>query len=56
MTYVITDACISCGACSTGCPVNAIEQGDTQYTIDAGACIDCGACTGTCPVGAIEQG
>ena len=34
MAYVINDSCVSCGACATECPVNAISQGDTQYEIE----------------------
>ena len=50
MAYKITDACISCGACAAGCPVEAISEGDGQYVIDAATCIDCGACADNCPV------
>ena len=49
MAYVISDACVMCGA---GCPVEAISEGDGKYVIDAEKCVDCGACASTCPVGA----
>ncbi|MBQ7542167.1 MAG: 4Fe-4S binding protein [Clostridia bacterium] len=52
MAYIISDECISCGACAAECPVEAIAEGDGKYEIDAGKCIDCGTCADTCPVGA----
>ena len=54
MAYVISDECISCGACEADCPVSAISEGG-KYVIDADTCIDCGACAGTCPVGAPHE-
>ena len=54
MARKIGDACVSCGACESACPVGAISMGAEHMEIDAGACIDCGACEGTCPTGAIE--
>ena len=55
MAYKITDACISCGSCAGGCPVEAISEGDTQFEINADTCISCGACAGGCPVEAIVE-
>ena len=55
MAYVINDDCISCGACASECPVEAISEGDTKYVIDADLCIDCGACADVCPVDSPKQ-
>ncbi|SHJ40780.1 DUF362 domain-containing protein [Parasporobacterium paucivorans] len=55
MARIITDACVSCGACAPECPTNAISEGDGKFEIDAAECIDCGACESVCPTGAIEQ-
>lgn len=55
MARVISDECISCGACAGQCPVSAISEGDGMYVVDANECIDCGACDSECPVGAISE-
>lgn len=54
MAYVISDECLSCGACESECPVNAISEGDGKYEINADECIECGACAAQCPAGAID--
>ena len=53
MAHVISDSCVSCGACEGSCPVSAITSGADQYEIAADSCIDCGACVDLCPTGAI---
>ena len=52
MAYLITDECISCGACAAECPVSCISEGDSKYVIDADACISCRNCADVCPVSA----
>jgi len=55
MAYIITDECISCGACAEACPVSAISEGEGKYVIDADSCISCGACAESCPVAAPQE-
>jgi len=53
MKIVITQDCISCGACEPECPEGAIFQGDTQYEIDQPMCTQCETCIAACPTAAI---
>ena len=48
MAHVISDECVSCGACEAECPVGAISQGADHYEIDPAAC------AAQCPTGAIS--
>ncbi len=52
MAYVITDECISCGACEGECPVSCISAGDSKFEINKDECISCGNCASVCPVSA----
>ena len=56
LSYVITDKCIGCSACSRKCPVGAISGEIKQkFVIDQAKCIKCGVCQSTCRFGAIEK-
>ncbi len=55
MPRVISEDCISCGACVPECPVDCIAEGAEIYVIDEDVCIDCGACDPVCPVDAISE-
>lgn len=54
MAYVISDDCLSCGACVDECPVSAISEGN-PYVIDGDKCTSCGACASVCPVEAPQE-
>ena len=58
MAYKISDDCISCAACESECPNQAISEGDTIYKIDPAKCTECvgsnpsSKCAEVCPVDA----
>jgi MinD superfamily P-loop ATPase len=53
--FVVTDACISCGACVEACPLNNIRLSDGKPVWDK-HCTHCMACICGCPTEAIEYG
>ena len=55
MTYVVTEACISCKYmdCVEVCPVDCFYVGENMLVIHPDECIDCGVCEPECPVEAI---
>jgi ferredoxin len=53
MPYIVTSACILCGACVAGCESEAISEGETQAHIDVDICVECGTCERNCPSDAI---
>ena len=58
MAYMISEDCISCGACEPECPNHAISEGETTYCIDPNKCTQCVGsfatqqCADICPVSA----
>jgi len=55
---VVKDKCISCGACVTLCPVEAIAFAeDSSVVFDKEKCVGstCSACVNACPVRAIKS-
>jgi ferredoxin len=56
MATMITDDCVSCGACEDECPNDAIRLGDEIFVIDPDRCSECVGlhatqkCAEACPV------
>ncbi len=56
MATLITEECISCGACEDECPTQAISLGEEIFVIDPERCTECTGfhdtqqCADACPV------
>ena len=56
MATMITEDCISCGACEDECPNEAIRLGDEIFVVDPDRCSECVGlhpaqkCAEACPV------
>jgi len=51
---IICEDCISCGACESECPSQAIREAKDCYVIDPSKCNDCGSCKEVCPQECIQ--
>lgn len=60
LAQLITEECLSCGACVSKCPTRAIHRGDVIYEVNPYQCNDCSdiegepLCHPVCPVDAFE--
>lgn len=52
--YRITDSCIGCGKCISGCPQNCIKEGKPNRIMQE-HCLRCGRCYENCPINAIKR-
>ncbi len=56
IVQIKTEKCISCGACVSPCPVQAIRQNaDWSVELDEEKCVKCLICVDACPVRAIAS-
>lgn len=53
--FYATDACIGCGKCERGCPLNNVQLKDGK-PVWGNRCTHCMACICACPTEAIEYG
>ena len=47
------EACITCGKCTTVCPMEALAWADEKITFNPARCIGCGLCVNVCPTQAV---
>ena len=45
--------CVSCGACTSVCPLGAISTPNGCYAVVSQKCVGCGKCSKVCPTGCI---
>jgi Pyruvate/2-oxoacid:ferredoxin oxidoreductase delta subunit len=53
---VLSEECVSCGACAAACPRKAIAVRKGLYAeVNPLLCVGCGICEKTCPAGVISM-
>jgi MinD superfamily P-loop ATPase len=55
VAFLNKERCVSCGACSNICPMDAVSVSRGMYAeVNGQLCVGCGKCVNVCPALCIE--